>query len=103
LVLILDQFDQGKSLHDVCQMAIDVGLVNSTAGSNTNTALAAVAFRNVIGTEADAATVDMLVGFMEGRHASYSQAEFMAAVADLEQNQTHIGLVGLQQVGIEYL
>jgi hypothetical protein len=40
----------------------------------------------VIGTEADAATVDMLVGFMEGRHASYSQAEFMAAVADLEQN-----------------
>ena len=101
--LILGLFDQGKNLHDVCQLALDVGLVNSTAGSDTNAALAAMAFRNVIGMEADAPTIDVLVGFMDGRHASYDQAEFMTVVAGLEQNQTHIGLVGLQKTGIEYV
>jgi subtilisin-like proprotein convertase family protein len=101
--LILGLFDQGKSLHDVCQMAIDVGLVNSIAGSGTNAALAAMAFRNLIGSEADASTVDMLVGFMDGRSASYSQTDFMTVIAGLDLNQTHIGLVGLQQSGIEYV
>lgn len=101
--LILGLFDQGKSLHDVCQLALDVALVNSIAGSNTNAALAAMAFRNVIGVEADAGVVDMLVSYMDGRSASYSQADFMAVVAGLEVNQAHIGLVGLQQTGIEYV
>ncbi len=101
--LILGLFDQGKSLHDVCQLALDVGLVNSIAGSNTNAALAAMAFRNLIGAEADASTVNALVGYMDGRSANYSQADFMAVVAGLEVNQTHIGLVGLQQSGVEYI
>lgn len=100
--VILDLFDQGKGLLEVCQLALDVGLVKSTAGSSTNAALAAMAFKNVIGSEANAATVDMLVGYMDGRSASYSQAEFMTAIANLEVNQTHIGLIGLQQTGIEF-
>ena len=44
----------------------------------------------------------MLVGYMDGRSASYTQTEFMSVVAGLELNQAHIGLVGLQQTGIEY-
>lgn len=99
---ILSLFDQGKSLHDVCQLALDVGLVNSTAGSTSNASLAAMAFRNVIGSEADAATVNMLVGYMDGRYASYSQADFMTVIAGMEVNQMHIGLIGLQQTGVEY-
>ena len=35
--------------------------------------------------------------------ASYSQAEFMSVVAELEVNQTHVGLLGLQQTGIVYI
>ena len=101
--LILDLFDQGKSLHDVCQLALDVGLVNSIAGSGTDAALAAMAFRNVVGSEPDAATIDTLVGYIDGRHASYTQAEFMSVVAGLEVNQTHIGLIGLQQTGVEFV
>ena len=101
--LILNLFDQGSSLHDVCQLALDVGLVNSIAGSNTNEALAAMAFRNLIGSEADANTIQELVGYIDGRYASYSQADFMTVVAGLELNQTHIGLVGLQQTGVEYV
>jgi Ca2+-binding RTX toxin-like protein len=101
--LILGLFDQGSSLHDVCQLALDVGLVSSIAGSRSNQALAAMAFRNLIGSEADAATVDMLVSFMDGRSASYSQADFLTVIAGLDVNQIHIGLVGLQQTGVEYI
>lgn len=100
--MILGYFDQGISLHDVCQVAIDVGLVNSIAGSGTDAALAAMAFRNVIGSEADAATIDMLVGYIDGRYASYTHAEFMTVISGMEVNQTHIGLIGLQQTGVEF-
>lgn len=100
---ILGVFDQGKSLHDVCQLALDIGLVSSVAGSGSNAALAAMAFRNLLGTDADAATVDWLVSYMDGRTASYTQADFMTVIAGLELNQTHINLVGLQQTGIEYV
>jgi hypothetical protein len=100
---ILGLFDQGKSMHDVCQLALDVGLVNSIAGSNSNESLAAMAFRNLIGFEADAGTINGLLGYMDGRYANYSQADFMAVIAGLDLNQMHIGLVGLQQVGIEYV
>lgn len=100
---ILGVFDQGISLRDVCQLAIDVGLVNLAAGSNSNEALAAMAVRNIVGIEPSAEVIDLLVSFMDGRAASASQAEFMAVVAGLEENHTHIGLVGLQQTGVEYL
>jgi hypothetical protein len=100
---ILGFFDQGASLHDVCQLALDVGLVQSIAGADTNVALAAMAFRNVMGGEADAPVLDMLLSYMDGRTASYSQAEFMTVAAELEVNQIHIGLMGLQQTGVEYV
>ncbi|MCC6466905.1 MAG: matrixin, partial [Alphaproteobacteria bacterium] len=50
----------------------------------------------------DAATVDALVAYMDGRTDDMSRAEFMAAVAGLEVNQAHVNLVGLQATGIEY-
>jgi hypothetical protein len=100
---ILGLFDKGSSLHDVCQLAIDVGLVTAFAGSSSNAALAAMAFQNVVGTPSSAESVDMLLGYMDGRYASYTQADFMTVVAGLEVNQTHIHLVGLQQTGIEYV
>ncbi len=84
-------------------MAIDVGLVNLAAGSNTNEALAAMAVRNVVGIEPSTDVIQLLVGYMDGRFASFSQAEFMAVVAGLPENQAHIGLVGLQQTGVEFI
>ncbi len=99
---VLEVFDQGKSLLEVCQLALDIGLVTAIAGSNSNSALAAMAFRNVVGSEPSDEFTDMLVGYMDGRSASFTQAEFMATVAALELNQTHVGLVGLQQTGVEF-
>lgn len=99
---ILSYFDQGYTLSSISDLAVSVGLTAALAGSGSNADLARLVFRNVVGWEADAATADMLVGFMDGRHASYTQGEFLAAVADLELNQEHVGLVGLQMTGLEY-
>ena len=65
--------------------------------------MATLVFKNVIGSDPDGAIVDTLVSFMDGRAASVSQAAFMAAVAGLDANQSHIGLVGLQQNGLEFI
>ncbi len=100
---VLGVFDQGRSLLDVCQLAIDIGLVTSIAGSNSNVALATMAYKNVIGSDPSAAIVDLLVGYMDGRSASFNQATFMSVVAGLDANQSHIGLVGLQQTGLEFV
>ncbi len=101
--LILDFFDQGYTLSSISELAVSSGLTASLAGSGSNADLARLVFRNVVGVEADAAMTDMLVGFMDGRQASYTQGESLAAVADLDLNQEHVGLVGLQLTGLEYL
>jgi len=100
---ILTIFDEGKTMQQVSQLAIDVGLVTAIAGSNTNQALAAMAYKNLLGVQPNAFDLDVLVGYMDGRSANYSQTQFMTVVAGLELNQMHIGLVGLQQTGIEYV
>lgn len=101
--VILRLIDGGLSMQGVCQLAIDIGLVNDIAGSNSNAAVAQMVFRNVIGAEADAAMTDLLVSYMDGRIASFSQAEFLSAVAGMEINQAHIGLIGLQQTGVDFI
>lgn len=100
---ILSYFDQGWSMQSLCQLAIDNGLVATLAGSNSSEDLVKLAFRNVIGREPDSAEVDGLLGYMDGRTAHYSQSEFLSTVAELEINQQHIDLVGLQQTGVEWL
>ena len=100
---LLDLFDKGFQMATVCQKALDLGLVQSLAGSNSHESLVALLFKNVVGVAPTAAQVLELTAYMDGRSAQLSQADFMAAVANSELNQTHIGLVGLQQTGIEYL
>ena len=59
-------------------------------------------YRNLLGSEADATTANSLAGYLQGSGGSMSKADFLATIAGLELNQTHIDLVGLQQTGIEY-
>lgn len=100
--VVLGLIDGGMNMQGVFQLAIDIGLVNDIAGSNSNAAVAQMAYRNVIGAEADAAVTDLLVSYMDGRIASYSQAAFLSTVAGMDVNQAHIGLIGLQQTGVEF-
>lgn len=100
---ILSIFDQGKSMKEVCQLAIDVGLTRDLAGSTSNLDLAKLAFRNVVGSEASTETANVLAGYIQGSGGSMSQADFLATVAQLDLNNQHIGLVGLQSTGVEYI
>lgn len=101
---VLQQFDAGQTMQEAFELAINKGTVELLAGSNSNEALARLAFRNVTGgREPGSAMVDVLVSFMDGRAAHYSQAQFLAVVAQLDSNLLHVGLTGLQQTGVEYL
>ena len=99
---ILSLFDQGESMKEVSQLAIEVGLTSGLAGSSSNLDLVRLVYRNVVDTEASADSANALAAYMQGSGGSMSQAEFMTAVAELALNQQHIDLVGLQSTGIEY-
>ncbi len=101
--VILGLIDGGTSLQGVFQLAIDIGLVNDIAASSSDAAVAQMAFRNVIGAEADAGMTDLLVSFMDGRNAHFSHADFLTVIAGMEINQVHIDLIGLQQTGVEFI
>ena len=101
--LILPYFDEGVSLLEFSRMAIERGWVRDLSGGGSNEQLVKMAFRNVVGEEPNTEWTDLLLGYMDGRSARFSQAEFLAEVAELDLNQTHIDLVGLAQSGVEYL
>lgn len=90
---ILSLFDQGKSMVEMSQLALDLGLITSD-----NTALAKTVFKNVFNTTADPDQnlTDTLVNFIEQN----GDATFLATVAGLNIN---VDLVGLQQYGMEFI
>lgn len=100
---ILSIFDQGKSMKDICQEAIDIGLTTDLAGSNSNLDLARLVFGNVVGRAASESEAVDLASYIQGSGGSMTQADFLTTVAQLELNNQHIGLLGLQNTWIEYI
>ena len=100
---ILSIFDQDKSMKEVCQLAIDIGLTSQLAGSKSNLDLAKLVFRNVAGSEASAETANDLAGYIQGNGGSMTQADFLATIAQLDLNDQHIGLIGFQSTGVQYI
>lgn len=90
---ILSLFDLGKSMQELCQFALDLGLITSD-----NNALAKTVFKNIFNTSADPdqTMTNALVGFIEQN----GDAKFLATVAGLNIN---VDLVGLQQHGMEFI
>ena len=101
--VILELFDSGYTLESLAQYALDVGWVTQLAGSTSNEDLAKTVWKNIFGTEANEAELDLALSYMDGRVASLSQAQFIATTAQLDANNDAIDLVGLQQSAIEYL
>jgi hypothetical protein len=100
---ILHFIDNGYSdLTSLSKLAIDVGLISKLAGSSSNEALAGLVTTNLLG-QANAVVEGMLLGYMNGTVASFSQAQFLGAVAALEVNQQRVDLVGLAETGMEYV
>ena len=87
---VLDLFDSGKSMAQIAQLALDLGVVPSSS-----TALAQAVFQNVFGRAGDAGTIKAWSDYIDGHGAANS----LAAAADLHLN---VDLVGLASTGMAY-
>lgn len=102
---IMGFFDRGYSMHGLFELALDpsVNLVRNLAGSDSNFDLARLVYRNVVGSEASTAVANELASYLQGSGGSYSKADFLTVIAELDLNQTHVNLVGLAQTGVEFV
>ncbi|GAB3361716.1 MULTISPECIES: Ig-like domain-containing protein [Giesbergeria] len=98
---LLDYFDTGRSLADAASVLVDAGIMRDFAGGASNGALAQLLYRNVMGNPTDTTTVSQWTGLMDS--GAYTQAEFLATVASLPANQSHVNLVGLAANGLEFI
>lgn len=87
---VLDLFDSGKSMAQIAQLALDLGVVPSSS-----TALAQAVFQNVFSRAGDAGTIKAWSDYIDGHGAANS----LAAAADLHLN---VDLVGLASTGMAY-
>lgn len=90
----LSLLDGGMSYEALCQLAV------GATGNTTNGDVVELLWNNVVGSPISANNKAELVGMLEGGMTTGTLA-MMAA--DTAFNTANIGLVGLQQTGIEYL
>lgn len=90
--VILSLLDQGTTMDDLSQLALDLNLLPKTSSADLATAV----YRNVLSGDPDANMTNALVAYISG----HGMANFISTVAGLHIN---VDLVGLQQTGMAYL
>lgn len=101
LGLALSLADAGRDATGIVQWVNDNGILAQLAGSAQPADVARMAVRNVLKTT-EPSMVDLALSFMDGRNAKFTPVQFLGFVAGLDVNQQAIGLVGLQQIGLEF-
>jgi hypothetical protein len=96
-------FDSGLSVLNVAHRALDTPLYLSLAASDSHASFVETVYRNIVGQPPSPAERAYYVGFLQGSGGTMTQAELLAAAANLPSNALNIDLVGLQQSGIEYV
>ena len=89
-------FDSGMSMLVVCEQVVQI--LNLT-----NTDFVTTVYTNVVGSAPSNAVRDSYVGLLQGGGGRMMQAELLASAANTPVNETNIGLVGLQQSGVEFV
>ncbi|MFN7085606.1 MAG: hypothetical protein ACK4N4_03150 [Burkholderiales bacterium] len=92
----LQLFDGGKSLLEVCQLVI------GAMGNPSNETFVDTVYANVVGSPPSATDRAYFVGLLQGSGGTMSQAELLQLAATVDANAVNIGLVGLQQSGVEF-
>ncbi len=87
---VLDLFDAGKSMAQISQLALDLGVVPSNS-----TALAQAVYQNVFGRAGDTGTIKAWSDYID----SHGAANSLATAAELHLN---VDLVGLAVTGMAY-
>jgi hypothetical protein len=96
-------FDSGLSVLNVADRALETPLYLSLAASDSNVSFVETVYRNIVGQAPSLAERDYYVALLQGSGGMLTQAELLAAAAQLPANALNIDLVGLQQSGIEYV
>ncbi len=96
-------FDGGQTMQQVCELALGTDLFLSLAGSSSNLDFVNTVYRNVVGELPSTADRDYYLGMLQGSGGTMTQAQLLEAAAYAEVNVQNIGLVGMQQTGVEYL
>jgi glucose/arabinose dehydrogenase len=94
-------FDSGFSYDQVAGIAAGTYLFGSLAGSHSNAAFVSYVFQNVAGRAPTTDERAFYMGLLES--GVESQASLGVLAAESALNQQNIGLVGLQQSGLEYV
>ena len=90
--VILSLLDQGMSMDQLSQLALDLNLLPTTYSAD----LAVAVYRNVLSSDPDVDMTNALVGYI----GDHGMANFVSTVAGLHIN---VDLVGLQQTGMAYV
>ncbi len=101
--IALGLFDAGFSMHDVCSVVVGLPLFQSLASSSSNVSFVEYVYRNLTSNLPSTVDRDLLVGLLQGSGGSMSQADMLEAAALCQPNVDHIGLTGMQAMGIEYV
>lgn len=97
---IVQYFDSGATLLQGAELLVSSGIMAQLAAGADHRAFVRHVFRNVVGAWPSEPTIHELVQLLDA--GVYSQASMFSALAELPLNQSNIGLVGLQQTGLEY-
>ena len=98
---VVKYFDGGASLQQAAQLLVDSGVLAQLAGGADNASFVRLVYHNTVGEWPSAPTQAALTEYLDT--GLLSQADMFRTVAELPVNQQHIGLVGLQARGLEYI
>jgi serralysin len=98
---LIGYFDGGNSMLDAANALVSSGFMNQLAGGSSTTAFVNAIYRAVTGQEAGAAVSAQLANLIDG--GNFTRAGFLAAVAELPENQMNVNLVGLQASGLDFI
>ncbi len=93
----LELFDSGHSLHDVAERAA------KAMGLDDDGAFVDTVYRNVLGTLPGQELHDYFESLLEGHGGTMTRGQLLELAASTDANAEHIGLVGLQQSGVDFL
>lgn len=99
----LGLFDGGMSMDEVCALVLRTPAFMALSGTQSNVEFVNLVYKNVTDNLPSTVERDFYVNMLQGSGGTMSQAELLKLAALSETNLTHIGLVGMQTTGIEYV
>ncbi len=99
----INLFDAGLTLTQVSALALGTPAFVALAGGSDNVSFVNAVYQNVVGAPPGSdAERALYVNMLQGSGGNLSQADLLAIAANTPVNESHIGLVGLQQTGVVY-